>query len=115
MDAQISPLTIEKDEYGYISGKVASVSSWPLSTQMVAMHLNNSELADHFTKTVGEAPFEVTITLLHDSSNPADYLWSDLVQDPVKISPGVPCHGIIVIKTKKILSLIIPGLKSLAP
>ena len=116
MEVQISPLTLEKDEFGFIEGKVSGVTDWPLSTDEIAGYMkNNSELAGHFSRIVGYSPYGVNITLLHDPNNDADYRWSNQVEKPVMISAGVPCHGIIQVRSKKMLSSIFPWLESLQP
>lgn len=113
MNAQISPVTLEKDEFAFISGKVKQVSQWPLSKQQMTQELGNPELADHFIKLAGSAPFEVRVSLLKDPDNVSDYLWSESVEEPVEIKGGVPCKGSIVIRTKKPISLIFPWIESM--
>ena len=115
MNAQISPVTLEKDEFAFISGKVTNVSQWPLSKAEVAQRLGNPELADHYIKLAGGAPFEVNISLLHEPNNKTAYLWSDSVMEPVEIKKGVPCQGSIIIRTKKPISMILPWLESIIP
>ena len=115
MEVQISPVTLEQEEYASVSGIVTEVSSWPVSQNNMSEILHHDDLPAYFVKRIGPDPFVVYVTLNHDPNNPEEYDWSDTVNYPPKIEDGTPCSGKITIRSIKPETLIFPWMNSIVP
>lgn len=108
MKAHISPLTVRKEEHGYIVGEVEYVADFPSSLEGVQRVLANEDLA---RRMVGEIiPIQVRIKLLsHDT--PSGYLWTSGQGPEQPVSSGTLCQGKIIIREERPLALVFPGLR----
>lgn len=104
MRAQISPLTMEKDEFAYIRGTVTETTLWPATRDEVAAVLNNnSELAEYVLSNVrGGVSYIVYVSPDRQPDDPESFVLSAQVRDPFVTLPGTPCHGRIIIKERTI-------------
>jgi multidrug efflux pump subunit AcrA (membrane-fusion protein) len=108
MNVQLAPSTIKPEEYGYILGKVKSVSPYPVTKEGAQMTLGSKDLTEKFFAT--GAPYEVRVTLLADSTSPSGYKWSSRGPDTV-VGSGTFSSAKIVIREQNPVSLIFPFLK----
>ncbi len=104
MKAQISPLTMQKDEFAYIRGTVTETTLWPATRDEVAAVLNNNhELAEYVLSSVrGGVSYIVYVSPDRRPDDPEGYILSAQVRDPFVTLPGTPCHGRIILKEKTI-------------
>lgn len=109
MEAQISPTIVKKEDYGFMLGKVISVSEYPTSVQSLVQTLGNQELATKFSG--GSAPIEVRVNLILDSSTFSGFKWSTAKGPSMKIDSGNICVGTIIIDDRKPIQMVIPYLK----
>lgn len=113
MEANISPTTVKKEEYGFMVGNVVSVSEFPASAQGMMVTLGNSELVQQLS---GEgAPIEVRVKLVMDSSTPSGYKWSTSEGPPLIIDDGTFCLGEVIVEEKRPISMVVPFIKKVLP
>jgi hypothetical protein len=73
MNTYILPNTLSAYEYGYLKGKVISVSDYPAAKDTVYGYLGNMSLVDEFFS--GGAPFVVKVRLVKDSATASGLSW----------------------------------------
>lgn len=109
MEVQISPTTVNKEEYGYLLGKVVSVSEYPSSQQNMQMTLGNETLVGRLS---GQgAPIEVHIDLITDNTTQSGYKWSTPKGEALAINEGTICIGEITIEKQKPITMVIPYIR----
>ncbi len=86
LEIQISPSTVKAEEYGFILGKVTSVSYFPSTPDGMKVVLRNEELVKELSSK--GAPIEVTADLFHDSATQSGYKWSSSQGPPTGIFSG---------------------------
>ena len=107
MDAKVSPETIQKQEYGFILGKVTSVGKYPATYQGMLRTLGNEDLVQALrAEGEGLSPIEVRIQLTPSEQG---YRWNSKREPNVDIQSGTPCFVEIVInKDRHPIDLILP-------
>ncbi|HBC91995.1 MAG TPA: NHLP bacteriocin system secretion protein [Pelotomaculum sp.] len=109
MEAFISPSTVKKEEYGYIVGRVTSVSEYPATSQNMMHSLGNEGLV---SELVGQsASLEVHIDLTVDDSTVSGFKWTSPQGPSAKINSGTLCGGSVTVSEERPVSMVIPTLK----
>jgi len=109
MEAQISPSTVKKEEYGFMLGRVVSVSEYPATAQGMMISLGSKDLV---SKLSGEgAPLEVRIDVITDESTVSGYRWSSSKGPPQKINSGTLCNGTVTVSELRPINMVIPMAK----
>lgn len=109
MEALISPSTVKKEEYGYILGRVTSVSEYPAASQDMMHSLGNEGLV---TKLAGQgASLEMHVDITVDDSTVSGFKWTSTGGPPQKINSGTLCDGSVTISKQRPISMVIPTLK----
>lgn len=111
MEAQVSPVTVRREEHGYLLGEVSFISSQPATREGMLRVLGNEILVDQLAR--GGAPFLVEITLLRDPSTPSGFRWSSGAGPPGAVESGTPLTVRVVVERERPIGLVIPGLRSL--
>lgn len=106
MEVQISPASTNKEDDGFIMGKVISVSQDPATKQSMTQKLGNESLVSMMTKN-GTAT-EVTADLITDSSTASGYKWSSSGGKSITISSDTLVTGTVVIKKEKPIGRLFP-------
>lgn len=110
MEAQINPSLANKEEYGFMKGRVISVAEYPETTQSMLQTLGNENLVnlleDH------GALVQVKIDLTPDTSTASGYQWSSPSGPPYSIPNGTLVQGAVVIAREKPVEKVIPSLES---
>lgn len=109
MMAQISPATSKKERYGYLMGKVRTVSKFPATEQGMMAVLNNATLVREMAKD--GPPIVVLVELIPDDKTRSGYAWSSKAGAGVEVRSGTSCTGSFVVENKRPISLVIPMLK----
>lgn len=109
MTAQIALATSKKERYGYLVGKVLSVSKYPSTDLGMMAVLNNAGLVREMSKT--GPPIAVSVTLVPDAATRSGYAWSSAAGAGVNFHSGTLCAGTFVIEHRRPISLVIPLLK----
>jgi hypothetical protein len=94
MHAYVLPSTMSEYEYGYMQGKVVSVSAYPASKESVYPYLGNVNLIDEFF--AGGSPFVVKIELEKDKNSRSGLRWTTEDGAPYRIDQGSTVSAKIV-------------------
>ncbi|MBF0226734.1 MAG: NHLP bacteriocin system secretion protein [Desulfobacterales bacterium] len=109
MYVNISPSTVKAEEYGFILGRVKSISDFPATPQGMQRVLHNETLVKELTGQ--SSPIEMIATLDIDESTVSGYLWSSSKGPPFGIFSGTICGASIIVMQKKPIEYVIPYLK----
>ena len=109
MEAEISPSTVKREEYGFIRGKVAFVSDYPVTEAALMRVFENAPLVRSLS--AGGPVTEIRVNMEVDPSTPTGYRWSSRQGAPVKLSGGTICMGEIVTRKQKPISMVFPYVK----
>ena len=100
MEAQISPSTIKREEFGFMKGKVLYVSDYPATSAAMMRDFQNETLVTSLTQS-GPVT-EIVVDLELDRNAPSGFRWStSQVQPPVVISGGTICTVEMVTRQAK--------------
>ena len=106
MEAQIIPSIVNKEEYGYMVGRVVSVSDYPATSQAMLSTLGSEELV---AMLMGEGvPVQVKIDLTPDDQTVSGYKWSSYSGPPIVIPSGTLVQGAVIISKERPVTKIIP-------
>jgi HlyD family secretion protein len=109
MAIRISPSTVKPEEYGYIQGRVKSVSSYPVTRDEMVYYLQNDVLVNRLLQT-GEV-LTVTATLDSDPRTPSGLSWSSSRGPDMSVEGGTVCTGSVVLARQRPITLLVPFLK----
>lgn len=110
-EIQISPSTVKAEEYGFILGKVTSVSYFPSTPDGMKVVLRNEELVKELSSK--GAPIEVTADLYQDPATRSGYKWSSSQGPPTGIFSGTLANAQIVVQRKPPVEFVIPKIKEI--
>lgn len=106
MEVQISPTIVNKEEFGYMLGRITSVAKYPATVQSMMQTLGNENLV---SLLAGQgAPLEVQADLVSDNSTVSGYKWSSPAGPPLAIANGTLVQGAVVIAREKPIAKVIP-------
>jgi len=106
MEVQFSPSTVKKEEYGFMLGRVISVSKYPVTNKEMMQVLGNEELVRLLS---GQgAPVQVRVDLIPDVDTPSGFKWSSREGPAMKLGSGTLGTGSITIKEEHPISMAIP-------
>ena len=109
MEVQISPNSVNKEEYGYMMGRVISVSEFPASIKSMMNTLGSEVLVNQLSGT--GASLEVLIDLTPAIDTKSGYEWSSKQGPPVEIHSGTLATVSIVLKKERPITSVIPQIK----
>jgi hypothetical protein len=110
MEAQISPTIVNKEEYGFMLGRVKAVSDYPATPKSMMQTLGNEKLV---SLLAGQgAPLMVRIDLIPDSNTKSGYKWSTPGGPPMSIHSGTIMQSAVITHREKPISKVIPLLRS---
>lgn len=110
MEVQVSPTTIQREEFGFMIGKVTYVSEFPATNDGMMRVLSNPGLVQSLSSQ--GPPFAVYADL---ESNPAardGYRWSSPKGEALSVNSGTLCDVTITVRERKPIELVIPTLRS---
>jgi HlyD family secretion protein len=108
MEAQISPGTVRREEYGYMIGKVAFVAAYPATPTAMMSILGNESLTQSITAA---GPVTEVRLDLAPAETPSGFKWSSRAGPPLKVSSGTLCSAQIVTAHDKPIALVAPAVK----
>lgn len=109
MQVRISPTTVKAEEYGFMIGKVKSVSEFPISPEGLRKVLRNDKLVE--TLMGKSAPIECIAELIPDPSTPSGYKWSSSKGPPTQIYSGTLASASVVVENRSPISYVLPVVK----
>jgi HlyD family secretion protein len=104
--AQISPSTVKREEYGFMIGTVQSVSDFPVTAERFNSIISNQSL---FQDLIGEsAKLEMRTALEADPTTASGFKWSSSTGPPFKVSSGTRVSVSVVVEQKRPISKVLP-------
>jgi NHLM bacteriocin system secretion protein len=109
MEVRITPVTIERERYGGIIGKVISVSPFPVTTDAITNVVGNAEVAQSLS--AGGSKIEVFAELDENPSSPTGYRWTSGRGPDIKVTAGTTGDVRATVEDRRPLALVIPILR----
>jgi multidrug resistance efflux pump len=110
MQVDIYPSSINRDEFGFIRGRVTYISDFPVTAQEMLVTLGNEALVGELAGR-GAALLEVRIDPILDLHTVSGYKWSTGEGPPVEINSGTLVSASIIVKQQKPITSVIPQIK----
>jgi HlyD family secretion protein len=122
---EVSPATVKREEYGFIKGRVVSISELPATKLAMEAALAHPELVENFLKRYAPGVvLRVHVRLdLADAdtirnaaaagrvlNNP--YKWSYATGSQQHLKTGTICRAAIVVRKRRLISLLLPWVKT---
>ena len=111
MEAEVSPSTVRREEFGYLLGEVTSIADYPATPAALMRNFQNEPLVDSLTRS-GPVT-ELHVRLIADAGTRSHYKWSSPLGPPVTLSSGTLCSVQIVTRRQRPVSLVLPSVKEL--
>lgn len=102
--AQVTVAGVPREEFGFLRGKVRTVSQYAETPQSIATVLRDS--------TISEASFRVVIDPEPNAQTPTGYAWSTGTGPRTPISGGTPITVAVEVDQRAPISLVLPVLGS---
>lgn len=111
LEAQISPSTVRREEFGYLRGEVTSVADYPATPAALMRNFQNEPLVSSLT---GAGPVtELHVRLFADPATPSGYRWSSPLGPRLKLSSGTLVSVQVVTRRQKPIHLVVPSVKEM--
>lgn len=110
MQVEVSPSSVNREEYGFIKGRVTAVSEFPVNAQAMLVTLGNEALVGELAGR-GAALLEVWIDPVLDPRTVSGYAWSTGEGPPVELDSGTLVSASIIVKQQKPITSVIPQIK----
>lgn len=104
--AELLPATAQRDEHGYVVGKVSYISDYPATPQALLATLGSEELVKELASV--SAPFEVRIRL---DKQDGGLVWTRAKNDAPDIRAGTLCSGKVTVRNERPIGFVIPALR----
>jgi HlyD family secretion protein len=108
-EVRISPSFVKSEDYGFMLGRVVSVSTLPATPEEIQRIVANESLAKEFIELT---PFQVVVEPLSEPKNPSGFKWTSSSGPPLEVGSGTDCTVQIVVEKRKPISYVIPTVKS---
>lgn len=109
MEAQVSPSSVKREEFGFMRGKVIYVADYPATPAAVMSNFQNESLVNALTSS-GPVT-ELRIALNRNDKTPSGFQWSTTTGPPVIVTAGTICNVQVVTRRQRPISLLVPYLK----
>ena len=109
MSVQISPGNTKKEEYGYMEGRVLSVSQFPSSQEEMMNTLRNETLVKELAGNV--TPLKIYACLVSATDTVSGFNWSSPRGKDVIVTEGTRCSAMCIVQEQQPISLVIPLFK----
>jgi HlyD family secretion protein len=109
MQVRVSPSTVRAEEFGFMVGKVKSISPYPSTPESMMSILGNGRLVQDLSGS--SAPLKVIVSLEMDPATKSGFKWSSPNGPPVGVFGGTLCSGSIVVSERKPIGFVIPLVK----
>jgi HlyD family secretion protein len=109
MEAEISPSTVKREEFGFIRGKVTYVGQFPATADALMRNFQNETLVHSI---MAEGPVtELRATLDRDPQAQSGYKWSSSRGPGITITSGTLCTVQVITREQPPVSLLFPFVK----
>jgi HlyD family secretion protein len=108
MEARISPSNVKVEEFGFMLGRIQTVSDFASTPEELQRTFNNEQLAQKFSES---SPFEVVVTPDLDPHSPSGFRWTSSKGPPLSIGSGTFCTLQVIVERRRPISYVIPTVK----
>lgn len=112
MVIHIAPSTVRPADYGYMVGKVTSVSEFPATPQGMMRILQNQQLVQQLS--ANSTQIQISADLVPDPKAASGYRWTSPGGPPQQVQSGTLGEASITVRKDRPLSLVIPKLREFA-
>jgi HlyD family secretion protein len=105
----IAPTATRPSEHGQITGRVLSVSPFPVTENRLITIFHNETLARQFLNAGGV--FEVRVVLDKDAGTPSGFHWTGGNGPNIAVTSGNLCNATFSVEKRKPVSYLIPFLR----
>jgi HlyD family secretion protein len=112
MEVRVEPITIKREEYGAIVGRVVTVSDFPVTPQGMLADLHNDALVKRFSQD--GAPYAARMILERDPSTVSGYRWTSGRGPPIQLSSGTLTRAEVTTREQPPINLVVPLMKRLS-
>jgi HlyD family secretion protein len=106
MEAQVSPSTVKREDYGYMRATIDYVGEYPVTPQAVQSSVANQALAQEL---IGEsAKLEVRARLVRNGQTPSGYAWSSSSGPAFRIQSGTRVMVSVVVDRRAPITFVLP-------
>jgi len=109
MEAEISPSTVKREEFGFMRGKVVYVGDFPATSDALMRNFQNEALVRSIM--AGGPVTELRVTLERDAASLSGYQWSSSRGPAITISSGTLCTVEVITRRQPPVSLLFPYVK----
>jgi len=106
MQAQVSPLFVERDIWGTVNATVESVSSLPQTREGLLKRLGNEALVEQLMEE--GAPIEGFVRLTPDQHTASGLSWTSSSGPPVAVTPGTLSAVSVEVREERPINLLLP-------
>ena len=112
MTIQITPQTVKRERFGGIVGTIASVSTFPITTESAASIVGNPEMVKGLVADKQEGVIQVFAKLKPDAATSSGYQWSSSKGPNLKISSGTTTTVRVTVEERAPITFVLPILRS---
>lgn len=109
MEVEVGPVSVSKQDHGFIEGTVSWVAPFPSSPQAMSRLLANDALVQAFFSAAGGSPLEVHVALAADPETPSGFEWSSGDGPDTEIPTGTLISNEIIIDDQRPIELVLPN------
>ncbi len=106
MDVALAPVSVKKEEYGFMLARVEAVSQFPSTPQGMLGLFENQSLVTEFSQ--GGAPIEVIAEMDRNPNTASGFRWSSTKGPPLQITSGTLCDAWITLTNQRPISFVLP-------
>ena len=109
MEAQVSPSTVKKEEFGYIKGEIKAVGEYPVTPNAAMAVVANQQLVNELLGK--ETKIEIRADLLN-ADTVSGFSWSSSSGPPFKIAGGTRITVSVIVDRRSPITYVLPIIKS---
>ena len=106
MEAQVSPSTVKREDYGYMKATIDYVGEYPVTPQAVQSSVANQALAQELIGA--SAKIEVRAKLSRSKNTTSGYAWSSSGGPSFRIQSGTRVTVSVVVDRRRPITLVLP-------
>ena len=109
MEALVSPSTVRAEEYGYVRGRIETISEFPASVEGMVAVLQNRALAQTFSE--GGPPYAGRVVLDPDPATASGFAWTTPKASGEVLTDGTLARIEVKIESQAPITLVVPLLR----
>lgn len=106
MEAQVSPSTVKREEYGFMRGTIDYVGEYPVTPQAVQASVANQALAQELIGA--SAKIEIRAKLVRNDKTTSGYAWSSSSGPAFRIQSGTRVMVSVVVDRRAPITFVLP-------